>query len=476
MNIRPTQNTNYELVRTGLNLNLAKLITAQEQVSSGKKLLRPSDNPVAASTVLALQRQLGDVSRYSQAIDTARPLLEQGMGALNEASNILTEARGLAVQGLNGTLNAADRRALAQDLRLLKSRLLEVGNTKLGDRYIFGGTATRGMPFSESEINGQPRVVYAGDGSSRTVAVGPGVDLAVNIPGDEAFGRFESSGVHYVGASGLAAGSSADAGTGYGYVTIRHDATGGSIGSGVALAGAGANDTLVGNRTLTIDATAGTVRLGSGTAIAIPLPTSSDVADLTLTDEHGAVVHLDFSAYDGTSSSSTLTGSASISIDGTNFTALDLSDSNFEISDSNGTVLHVDATGVVLATTDLYSFDGAVNTFDVLQGMIDDLDNTSGLSNERMASRLSSRLSEFDRNFDNLQIALGTLGSRSQRMDSGKNQLDELSISLKGLVSDNEDVDLASVILDMNNAQQTLQVAQATGAKLLQNTLLNYLG
>ncbi len=476
MNIRPTQHSNYELVRSGLNLNLAKLIRAQEQVSSGKRLLRPSDDPIAASTVLALQRQLGDVSRYSKAIDSARPLLEQGMGALNEASNILVEVRGLAVQGLNGTLNSVDRHALAQDLRLLKSRLLEVGNTKLGDRYVFGGTAAQDMPFTEADVNGQPRVVYHGDSASRTVAVGPGVDLAVNIPGNEAFGRFESSGVHYVGASGVASGTSADAGTGYGYITIRHDSTSGAIGSGVQLAGGGANDTLIGNRKLTIDAAAGTVQLGSGTALAIPAANSADVADFTVTDENGAVLHLDFTNYDGTDSTSTLTGNGSVSLDGTNFTALDLNNANMQVTDSNGTVLHINATGIVQATTDLYSFDGAVNTFDVVQGMIDDLENKDGLDDKRLLGRLSARLSEFDRNFDNVQIALGTLGSRSQRMDSGKSQLDGLSISLQGLVSNNEDVDLASVVLDMNLAQQTLQVAQATGARLLQNSLLNYLG
>jgi len=476
MNIRPTQSANYELVRSGLNFNLLQLIRAQEQVSTGKRLQRPSDDPIAAATVLALQRQLGDVSRYSTAIATARPQLEQGMGALSEASEILSEARALAIQGLNGTLNSADRRGLAQSLRLLRSRMVEVGNTKHGDRYIFGGTLTDDRPFSEIDVNGQRRVVYSGDGASRTVAVGPGVDLAVNTPGTEAFSRFESNGVSIVGASGVSSGSSADAGTGYGYLTIRHDATSGAIGSGVALVAGGANDTLIGDRTLTIDAAAGTVQLGNGSAVRIPASSSSSVADVTLTDEHGAVVHLDFTNYSGASSTSTLSGSGSVSLDGTNYTALDLGSDNMQLTDSNGTVVHIDATGTVKATTDLYSFDGAVNTFDVLQGMIDDLENTSGLDSAGLTQRLSSRLDEFDRNFENVQIALGTLGSRAARMDSGKSQLDELSINLQGLVSNNEDVDLASVILDMNRAQQTLQVAQATGARLLQNTLLNYLG
>lgn len=476
MNIRPTQNTNYDLVRTGLNMNLAKLIRAQEQVSTGKKLLRPSDDPVGTTTVLALQRQLGDVSRYSQAIDSARPLLESGMGALNEGSNILTEVRSLAVQGLNGTLSSADRRALAQDLRLLKARLLEVGNTKLGDRYLFGGTSTRSKPFEEVDVNGHSRVMYAGDGDSRTVEVGPGVSLGVNVPGDVAFGKLETSGVEYVGVTGIAHGASADQGTGYGYLTVRHDSTSGTPGAGVLLANGGADDTLIGDRALSIDATAGTVQLGSGTAVEIPAAGSAGLADVTVSDEHGAVVHLDFSAWNGASSSATLSGAGSISIDGTNYTALDLSATDLELTDPNtGTILHVDATHVSRAATDLFNFTGGVNVFDVVQGMIDDLESTGSIDDARLMQRLSSRLSEFDRNFDNLQVALGALGTRSQRMDASKSQLDDLSLSLKGLVSNNEDADLSSVILDMTRAQQTLQVAQASGARLLQNTLLNYL-
>jgi flagellar hook-associated protein 3 FlgL len=476
MRIRPTQNTTYELVRSGIDLNLARLIRAQEQISSGKKLLRPSDDPVAAAAVLALQRQLGDVSRFSSAIGSAKPLLASGIGALGSASQVLTEARTLAVSGLNGTLNDSDRHAIAQDLRQLKTQLLDLANTKFGESYVFGGTASDAPPFAESEVDGQLKVGYAGNEAAQSVSIGPGVEVAVGIPGSQAFGAFQPTGVQYVGASGVAAGSSADTGTGYGTITIRHDSTSGAIGSQVALANGGADDTLIGTRALVIDAAAGTVKLGNGPALSIPAGSSAGVADFAVSDENGAVVHLDFTNYDGTSSASTLVGDGSVSIDGTNFSALDLGASDMELSDSHGTVLHIDATGIVLATSDLYSFEGAVNAFDVLQGMIDDLENEGGLEDSRVLERLSSRLAEFDRNFDNLQIALGALGSRAQRMDAGKNQLDELSTSLQGLVSDNQDVDLASVILDLNKAQQTLEVAQATGAKLLQNSLLNYLG
>jgi flagellar hook-associated protein 3 FlgL len=218
------------------------------------------------------------------------------------------------------------------------------------------------------------------------------------------------------------------------------------------------------------------VRLGNGPALAIPTAGSANVANFQVTDENGAVVQLDFSGYTGVSSSAALSGAGSISIDGTNFTALDLNAADLELSDSStGRILHVNATGIGRADTDLFSFSGAVNSFDTLQGMIDDLENTQGLDATRLGQRLSSRLSELDRNFENVQAANSALGSRSQRMDSSDSQLGAVGLNLQSLVSDREDVDIASVILDMNQAQQTLQVAQATGARLLQNTLLNYL-
>lgn len=476
MNIRPTQNTNFALVRNGLAINLSKLITAQEQVSTGKKLLRPSDDPVGASSILGLKRQVGGVKGYLESINTSRPMLEAGMASLNEAGTILAEARSLGIAGLNGTTSEADRTSLASELRLLKERLLEMGNAKLGDRYLFGGTASTTQPFQEREIGGQLRVFYEGNEESRQVEVGSGVVLPINMPGSEVFGRFEVDSVSLGSLTGLSLGVTANQGSGYGYVHVRHDATLGAPGSGVTLANGGANDTLVGDRALIIDAAAGTVQLGTGTALAIPAASNPNLANFAVTDENGAVVYLDFSNFNGTSSVTTLTGEASISLDQANWQTLDLTQTDLELTDpATGTILHLDTRRVVRATSELYSFDGGVNAFDVLEGMIEDLENIHGLAGPELQARLSSRLQELDRNFENVQSAQGTLGSRSQRLDSGANRLSEFQVTLQGLISDREDADLASVILDMTRAEQTLQVAQASGTRLLQTTLLDYL-
>src|SRR6058998_3837918 len=124
--IRPTQTMSFDQVRRSLDLSFQKLLRAQEQVSSGKRILRPSDDPVGTASSLALSRQLGEVDRYRAAIGAARPLLDAGMASLDEGGGLLSEARDLVIQGLNGSLSDSDRRTIGQQVRLLKERLLEV--------------------------------------------------------------------------------------------------------------------------------------------------------------------------------------------------------------------------------------------------------------------------------------------------------------------------------------------------------------
>ena len=89
--------------------------------------------------------------------------------------------------------------------------------------------------------------------------------------------------------------------------------------------------------------------------------------------------------------------------------------------------------------------------------------------------RLGNRLTEFDRNFDNLQISNGHLGARIERLELTEARLTDLDLNLQGLQSEVEDTDLADAVLKMTRAEQTLEVAQATGARLIQQSLLNYL-
>ena len=476
MAIRPTQTSVFSLVQRGLAMNFTKLAGAQEQVATGRAILRPSDDAVGTARALSMRRRLGLLDRFQSGVQSGRPILESSTSALEEASGVLSEARSLVIQALNGSMSPSDRQAVGVQMDLILEKLVDVANTRIGDRYIFAGTNTDQKPYTLQTVDGEAVVTYRGNDSTQRISVGFGTELALNVPGSEAFGAKAVQSIDLTGLTGATLGTTASQGRGYAELALRHDATAGALGSGLALAGGGASDTIIGTHTLTLDAAAGTVTLGAGVALPIPAATDPDFTDFVVTNELGGEVHLDFSGYTGVSSTSALVGSGSISLNGGAFTPITLTETDLElIDDSTGTVLHIDTTAVHREGSELVSFAGSTDIFSVLSGVAADLRNADGRTPEDVVARLNLRLPELDRDMDQVVKALGTLGARTERLLSTGSRLETLSLNTEGLLSQVEDVDITTVILEMNQAEQTLQLAQATGTRLIQRTLLDFL-
>ncbi|MDA1264112.1 MAG: flagellar hook-associated protein FlgL [Planctomycetota bacterium] len=460
----------FSLVRSGLALNLGKLARAQEQVATGKRILRPSDDAVGTSAALAVRRQLGGVESYRSAMTTARPLLASGASQLQSGSGLMSEARALIVQGMNGTLSPEDREVLAGQIELVYESLLEIANSRSGERYLFSGTLTSTPPFRETADG---RVEYGGNNSEQAILIGRGVELDVNVAGDQIFDRFEYSGVNFTGLTGVKAGQSANSGSGYHEVHVRHDATTGIPTGGIALAGGGAQDTIMGDHTVTVDGAAGTIRLDGGKNLPIPSPLP---AALEVQSDDGSKVVLDLSGWGGSDESFVLRGSGSIALNDGAYQPISLAETDLQLIDAGrDAVLHIDTTQVTRAAPELVRFSGAANVFDTLRGVASDLRNDNGLTAPENLSRIKQRLEEFDRNHENLLIGMGQLGSRTQRLDTTESRLGDLSVHLESLISSFEDADLTDVVLDMTRAEQTLQLAQGTGARLINQSLLSFL-
>lgn len=476
MPIRPTQTSTFSLVQRGLTFNFSKLAYAQERVATGKAILRPSDDAVGTARALSMRRQIGQLDRFRDSVDAGRPILETSTAALEEASGILSEARSLLVTAMSGSMNPTDREAIGLQIELILEKLVDVANTKIGDRYVFAGTETSESPFSLTRENGVMAVEYNGNEETQNISIGFGTELALNVPGSEIFGSPSVLGVDFSGLSGVQLGTSANQGSGYATLAFRHDSTVGALGSGLALASGGANDTVLGDHTLNVDTVAGTITLDGGVPLVIPQPTAANYTDFVVKDEMGAELHLDFSGFTGASSVSTVTGQGSVSLDGSNYTALDFTQTDVEMIDaSNGTVLHLDMTGVRRSGEEAVSFRGATDIFGVLAQAEHDLRNTTGLAAEDVIDRVQLRFGELERNFDKILKGLGTLGAHTERLISSGTRLESLSLNVESLLSQIEDTDLSKVVLEMTKAEQTLQVAQATGSRLIQNSLLNYL-
>lgn len=160
----------------------SRLATLQTQVSSGKKLERPSDDPAASSELLPLQTRLAERQQRMSGIDSASPLMSATESALADIGTALASAR-TAGQAANNsaTVSQAQRAALAAQVRAAAQTVYAKANSQLGDRYLFGGTITDAAPFAAG-----PPVTYTGNTTPVEIGLqSGGAPFAVTFTGEE---------------------------------------------------------------------------------------------------------------------------------------------------------------------------------------------------------------------------------------------------------------------------------------------------
>ena len=162
----------------------------QEQIASGKKDLRPSQDPVAATRLSAIKEMEADVSRFTDNMGSAKTRLGLSDTVLESVQNILIRANELAIQAANDTNMPADRLAIRAEIVQLRDSLIGLANTT-DDRgqALFGGYMTRETPFV---TNANGAVSYAGDTGQTTVLASDDLALPTAVNGADAFMRIET--------------------------------------------------------------------------------------------------------------------------------------------------------------------------------------------------------------------------------------------------------------------------------------------
>ena len=188
--------------------------TALQQVSSGKRVNVPSDDPLAAAQMVGNQNQSNRADQYLQNIDTLTNQLQTADSALGSAVQAVTQAITLGVQGATGTLSDANRLQIVQNLQSIQSQLVQLANTSVGGNYLFGGTATTAAPYTLDPTSSSG-VTYNGNSGTNTVQIADGLNLQTNLPGNQLFqnsaGDVFGSLQHLITA--LQSGNTTDAGT-----------------------------------------------------------------------------------------------------------------------------------------------------------------------------------------------------------------------------------------------------------------------
>lgn len=180
--MRVTQGMMNTQMMTNLRANNTRMMQYQEQLASGKRLNRPSDDAIGVGYAMRYHAQIARNNQYQEAVDDGKSQLDYLDTTLNQANQILSRARDLAVRASTGSMSQGDRETVANEIEQLYQQLRETGNTQFNGRYIFNGQMTDVKPYGTNpELNGT-------DTGEINYMMSEGVSIPVNVIGQDAFG------------------------------------------------------------------------------------------------------------------------------------------------------------------------------------------------------------------------------------------------------------------------------------------------
>jgi flagellar hook-associated protein 3 FlgL len=181
--VRVTQSMLANNMLKHLSASYANLGKYQEQLSTGKKINRPSDDPVVAMKGMAYRTNLTEVEQLKRNFSEAYNWIENSDAALDKATQALQRIRELVVQASNDTYEETQRQAISQEIKQLTEHLVTIANTKVGDKYIFNGTNTLQPPVQM--VNGS--ITTSSNAEEVKIELAKGIYIGVNVDPTKVF-------------------------------------------------------------------------------------------------------------------------------------------------------------------------------------------------------------------------------------------------------------------------------------------------
>lgn len=135
---------------SNLSTSYERLGKYQDQLNTQKKISRPSDDPVVAMKGVTYRRNLQEVEQFKRNFSEAYNWMDNSDASLDKAGQALHRIRELIVQSSTDTYDEGQRKSISEEISQLKEHLVEIANTKVGDKYIFNGTDTLSKPVDAS--------------------------------------------------------------------------------------------------------------------------------------------------------------------------------------------------------------------------------------------------------------------------------------------------------------------------------------
>ena len=160
--------------------NLQRIARAQAQIATEKRIQTVSDDPVAASEVMADNQELRATDQYRRNLSTVSTRADLEESVLSQLTFLIERAQELATAQASSTASPATRLVAKAEVVRIIEQVVQLGNTKLGREYIFGGFQTDAAPFAATGV-------YSGTGDVRNLEIGRGQFTLANNNGQTVF-------------------------------------------------------------------------------------------------------------------------------------------------------------------------------------------------------------------------------------------------------------------------------------------------
>ena len=173
-------------VLAGLQQTQSAVNKALQEVSTGKSVSVPSDNPSASASMVQNTIDTNNVDQYTQNVSTVLSMVQTADSTLGSVVSSLTKAITLGTEGANGTSNASNQQSIATEVQGILSSVVSMANTTFQGSYLFGGTASTQVPYTADSTSASG-YKYNGNDGVNSVSVGDDLTVQANIPGSQIF-------------------------------------------------------------------------------------------------------------------------------------------------------------------------------------------------------------------------------------------------------------------------------------------------
>ncbi|WDN90005.1 flagellar hook-associated protein 3 FlgL [Desulfosarcina sp. BuS5] len=178
--MRVSSNAVYNTIIGNLSRNSERLLKAQVKVATEKRVNKPSDDPVGMGKVLDYRKRLASIDQYQGNIAKGKARIQMTETTLDMVSNLLTDAKNIAMDQSTGSVESSDRAIAAEQIASIREQVLQLANTRLGGEYIFAGHETSKPAFLGSGN-------YDGDLGEKKIIIDENTEVKINLTGEDIF-------------------------------------------------------------------------------------------------------------------------------------------------------------------------------------------------------------------------------------------------------------------------------------------------